>query len=169
MENGEFQPGAPETVGVYLREIRQSRGITPEEVSESTGISTSVLLALENGDREQLPAEVYIKAFYIKYAEFLGLETEEIQAKYRQQAENLKKTGRSSSLNTVITLKGQGENLFAEIFRRLFLPIAVLILGLIFYWIYKNYLAPYNPLGFYQDNIPAVYSFLASNAFGVFC
>jgi len=131
------------------------RDIALEEVSESTGISTSVLEALENGDREKLPAEVYIKAFYKKYAEYLGLDPEEIHVKIQQPAQNLKKAGSRADFSTVITLKGQEENLFVAILRRLFLPITILVLGVLFYWIYKNYLAPYNPIGSFLPLNPA--------------
>ncbi|KPJ99787.1 MAG: hypothetical protein AMJ60_03740 [Desulfobacterales bacterium SG8_35] len=146
-----------------------SRGIALEEVSDSTGISAAVLQALENEDREQLPAEVYVKAFYKKYAEYLGVDFEEIQVKYQQQTKSLKKTGQSSNFSTVITLKGQEENLLTEILRRLFLPLAILILGVLLYWIYKNYLTPFNPLGFYQKHLPSVCSFLRSNSPDFLC
>lgn len=146
-----------------------SRDIGPEEVSAATGISSTVLHALENDDREQLPAEVYIKGFYKKYAEYLGLDFEDLQAKYQQQAKSLKKTGRRFDFSTVITLRGQGEKIFTETFRRLFLLLIILVLGCLLYWIYKNYLAPYNSLGFYLDQFPAFYSLLSSNASDLFC
>jgi cytoskeleton protein RodZ len=135
-----------------------SRNITLEEVSESTGISITILHALENEDREELPAEVYIKAFYQKYAQYLDVDHEEIQAKYQQKAQSIRKSGPTSNFNTVITLKGHEENLVVEILRRLFLPLIILVLGVLIYWFYKNYLASYNPLGFYQENFPAVFS-----------
>lgn len=163
MKNHDAQLNSSETIGAYLREKRMGRDIGLEEVSASTGISPAVLRALENEDREQLPAEVYIKAFYKKYAAYLDLDPEEIQAKYLQEAQGQKKTGRKFNSSTVITLKGQEENLFAQTFRRLLLPIAVLVSGILFYWIYKNYLAPYNPLGFYQEHLPNFYSYLLSN------
>ena len=61
-----------------MQERRISLNIGLEEVSEATGISPGVLKTLENDDREQFPAEVYVKAFYKKYVEFLGLDPEEI-------------------------------------------------------------------------------------------
>ena len=162
-ENHDAQSNFSPTIGPYLREKRMHREVGLEEVSEATGISPAVLQALENEDRKQLPAEVYIKAFYKKYAEYLGLDPEEIQAKYLQQVESPKKFGRRSGFSTVITLKGQEENLFAEILRRLFLPVIILVSGLLLYWIYKNYLAPYNPLGFYQEHFPFLCSHLLPN------
>ena len=163
MEGHALRPDSPETVGAYLREKRMSRGISLEKVSESTRISIAVLRALEEEDREKLPAEVYVKAFYKKYAEFLGVKQERVQEKYRQP-QNPKKAGDSVDFSTVVTLKGKEENSFTEILRRLFLPIVIVLLGLLLYWIYSNYLASYHPLGFYRKNVPALLSFLFSSS-----
>ena len=150
--------GSPETLGSYLRTKRMSRNIALEEVSESTGISTTILQALENEDRDELPAEVYIKAFYKKYAQYLDADLEEIQAKYQQKTQSLKKSGHTSGFNTVITIKGQEENFFIETLRRLILPLIIIVSGILIYWIYKNYLTSYNPFGFLQQHLPAVFS-----------
>ena len=132
-----------------MQEKRRSRNIGLEEVSGATGISAGVLKTLENDDREQFPAEVYIKAFYKKYAKYLGLDPEEILSVYQQQSQRQSKTGGRYDFSTVVTLKGQGESLFAEIARRLFVPIIVVLGGVLLYWIYINYLAPYNPIDFF--------------------
>lgn len=155
--------GTSESLGKYLRQVRLQRNVSLKEISEATGISEAILKALEDEDRDQLPAEVYIKAFYKKYAEYLGLEPQEMVAKYHLQAMDLKKTDRKANFNTVITLKGQAENLFAETLRRLLLPVAILVLGILLYLIYKNYLTPYNFLGFYQDALQPVSSLLGRN------
>ncbi len=146
-----------------------NRDIGLEEVSTATGISSTVLRALENDDREKLPAEVYVKAFYRKYAEYLAVDFEELQAKYQQQAQNLKKPRRRFDFSTVITLRGQGGNIVIETLRRLLLPIVILLFGFLLYWIYNNYLAPNNPLGFYLEQIPAFYSSLSFKVPDLFC
>jgi cytoskeletal protein RodZ len=77
-----------------LQERRISLNIGLEEVSEATGISSGVLKTLENDDREQFPAEVYVKAFYKKYVEFLGLDPEVILSAYQQQSHKKSKARR---------------------------------------------------------------------------
>ena len=169
MNNQEAPPGSPETVGAYLRHRRMRRNIDLDEVSAATGITSTVLQALENENRAQLPAEVYIKAFYKKYAEYLGIDAAEILAKYQKQAQDLKKVDGKYNFSTVVTLKGQAENIFAETLRRLLLPIAILILGVVLYWIYKNYLAPYNPVGFYREQSSSVIAFVLANPSVFWC
>ncbi len=139
-----------DAIGMYLQEKRISRNIELEEVSEATGISTGVLKILESDNREQFPAEVYIKGFYKKYAEFLGLNPDDILSAYQQHSDRQKKTGSRSSFNTVITLKGQDEKHIGGIVRRLLLPIIIVIGIALLYWIYVNYLTAFNPLDYFR-------------------
>ena len=169
MKNDDARLGASESIGAYLRDKRISRAIALEEVAEVTGISTAVLHALENEDSEHLPAEVYIKAFQKKYADYLGLDSEEIYSKYQQQAKSLKEAGSRINFSTVIKLKGPEENLFAGLLRRLLLPVAILVSGVLLYWMYNNYLATYNPLGFYREHFLDIYAFLPTEFYGFFC
>lgn len=171
MENDVAQPATSETIGAYLRALRVMDKISLEEVSESTGISTSVISALENEDREQLPAEVYIKAFYKKYAEYLGLDPEEVMGKYEQQTgKDQKKSGRKADFSTVVTLKGHEESLIVGVFRKLFLPIVILGLGLLLYWVYRTHLAPDVPVGFFHAYSHAVSSLMPNaSCFSLTC
>ena len=133
-----------------MQERRVSLNIGLEEVSEATGISQGVLKTLENDDREQFPAEVYVKAFYKKYVEFLGLDPEEILSAYQQQSHKKSKARGRFNSSTVVTLKGQEEALFSGISRKLFVPIIVVLGAVLFYWIYSNYLASYNLVDFFK-------------------
>jgi len=105
---------------------------------------------LESDDREQFPAEIYLKAFYKKYAACLELDPEVILSVYQQQSQIKRKKGRRLNFSTVVKLKGHGESLFGEIARRLFVPIIFVLGGVLSYWIYNKFLAPYNPLDFFK-------------------
>ncbi len=54
---------ATETLGEYLRSARQAFGMDPEQVRRLTQIPEKFLLALEEGNFERLPADVYVKGF----------------------------------------------------------------------------------------------------------
>lgn len=169
MKNNDALSGTSETIGAYLRAERISRDIALEEVADATGISTRVLYALEKEDKEHLPPEIYIKAFYKKYADYLGLESEETYSKYQQQPRSLKKPGSRLNFSTVITLKGQEENFLAGFLRRLFLPVVILVSGFLLYWVYKNYLATYYPFSFYREHFSGNYALLPSEVYDFFC
>ena len=169
-KNHDARKDSARTIGTYLRDKRMNRDIDREEVSAATGISSTVLGALENDDRDNLPAEVYVKAFYRKYAEYLDVDFEELQARYQQQAQNLKKTRRRFDFSTVITLRGQGGNIVTETLRRLLLPIVILLFGFLLYWIYKNYLAPHYAVGFISGpDFPALHAFLTAYVSDFIC
>ena len=133
-----------------MQEKRISLNIGLEEVSEATGISSGVLKTLENDDREQFPAEVYVKAFYKKYAEFLALDPEKILSAYQQQSHKKSKARGRFNSSTVVTLKGQEEALFSGISRKLLVPIIVVLGAVLLYWIYSNYLFSYDPIDFFK-------------------
>jgi cytoskeleton protein RodZ len=60
-------------IGRSLREAREHRGLSPEDVQKSLNIRERYLTALEEERWELLPGEAYTKGFLRTYAEFLGL------------------------------------------------------------------------------------------------
>lgn len=71
-------------VGKLLRETREARGVTLQEVSEATNIRTRYLEAIERGEYDIIPADVYTRGFIRSYADFLGLDGPELVARYRE-------------------------------------------------------------------------------------
>lgn len=61
-------------LGQLLRERRIELGIDLDEVQTKTKIRKRYLQALENGDWNTLPGEVYARGFVRSYAELLGLD-----------------------------------------------------------------------------------------------
>src|SRR5260370_29519693 len=60
--------------GERLRREREMRGITLDEISESTKISRRHLESLEREDFDSLPGGLFNKGFVRSYARFLGLD-----------------------------------------------------------------------------------------------
>ena len=65
-----------------MRQEREQRGITLEQISRSTKIGTRFLQALEQDRFEQLPGGIFNKGFIRAYARFLGLNEEQTLADY---------------------------------------------------------------------------------------
>lgn len=61
--------------GPFLKEIREYRRASPEEIMDITKINRNYLNALENDDFSKLPASVYVRGFIAQYAKALGLES----------------------------------------------------------------------------------------------
>ena len=62
-------------VGEFLREARQARNLSIEDLSSSLRISKEQLIALEEGDENSLPERVFIRAMVRRIAERLNLDT----------------------------------------------------------------------------------------------
>lgn len=77
--------GDKTAMGVFgdrLRREREMRGITLDEISESTKISRRHLEALERERFDQLPGGVFAKGFVRAYARFLGIDEDQAVADY---------------------------------------------------------------------------------------
>jgi|TARA_B100002003_G_scaffold51318_1_gene46578 transcriptional regulator with XRE-family HTH domain len=62
--------------GARLREARELKGITLNEIAAATKISISVLEALEQNDISRLPGGIFSRAFIRSYANAVGLDPE---------------------------------------------------------------------------------------------
>lgn len=58
-------------IGEYLKQRRCEKNITLEEVASQTGIREQYLTALESGDFEKIPGDVFIKGFIRNNGNFL--------------------------------------------------------------------------------------------------
>ncbi len=72
-------------VGDRLRENRNTKNLTIEEVSAKTRISKGYIEAMENENYDVFPAKVYLLNFMKKYSEFLGLDTDAILHRVRSE------------------------------------------------------------------------------------
>jgi cytoskeletal protein RodZ len=68
--------------GEHLKREREMRGVSIEEVSAATRISTRFLEAMENDQWERLPGGVFNRGFIRSIARFLGLDEDGLVAEY---------------------------------------------------------------------------------------
>jgi cytoskeleton protein RodZ len=68
--------------GARLKQEREQRGVTLDQISQSTKIGTRFLQALEHDHFEQLPGGIFNKGFIRAYARFVGLDEEQTVADY---------------------------------------------------------------------------------------
>jgi cytoskeletal protein RodZ len=80
-----------ETIGKRLKETRQAKGLSIEDVHKKTRIHPKMLVSLEEGGPCQEIGAIYVKSFLKKYCEFLGINFEEIWQQYEPKI-NITKT-----------------------------------------------------------------------------
>lgn len=73
------------TVGQRLREAREAKGLTVEDIAAQTRIPTRHLSSLEVGDWDKLPAATYSIGFAKNYAAAIGLDRNEIGEQLRAE------------------------------------------------------------------------------------
>jgi cytoskeletal protein RodZ len=66
----------------FLRENRERRGLSLDELAVRTKIQRRYLAAMEDGDFAQLPGAAYRQAFVKSYARELGLDVQEVLERY---------------------------------------------------------------------------------------
>jgi cytoskeletal protein RodZ len=68
--------------GEHLRREREMRGVSLEELSSATRISTKFLTAIENGHWEQLPGGAFNRGYIRSASRYLGLDEDGMVAEY---------------------------------------------------------------------------------------
>ncbi|MEJ5166692.1 MAG: helix-turn-helix transcriptional regulator, partial [Thermoanaerobaculia bacterium] len=94
-----------ESVGYLLKRTREVREIELEEVSKKTKISVRFLQAIEEGRWSILPGDVFVKGFIRAYAQYLGLNPEEVVEKYVQE-----RMPKERAVEDTIKKKPRGKN-----------------------------------------------------------
>jgi transcriptional regulator with XRE-family HTH domain len=75
------------SLGEELRRERELRGISLQEISDSTKISLRYLRALEEDHLDILPGRFFTKSIIRAYAQYCGLEEEAVLNKYHEETQ----------------------------------------------------------------------------------
>ncbi|MCD2435537.1 helix-turn-helix domain-containing protein [Acidaminococcus sp. NSJ-142] len=70
-------------IGAYLRQKREEKKLSLEDIAEHTGIREPYLSALEEGEFNKIPGDVFIRGFLRNYGNYLGLDGNRIVEAYR--------------------------------------------------------------------------------------
>lgn len=76
------------SVGALLREARESLGMGLDDVAHGLRIRRAYLQGIENDDYSRLPGKTYVLGFLRSYAEFLGLDGDDVVGRYRRQLDD---------------------------------------------------------------------------------
>ena len=127
--------------GARLREARELKGITLNEIASATKISISVLEALEQNDISRLPGGIFSRAFIRSYANAVGLDPEKAVREFLDEFSfeiNKSSTSTRSTTSGHLTLTFEKEEDFES--QRLMtrtlirlLAVSVPLAGLIIY------------------------------------
>lgn len=75
-----------EPIGEFFKQVRETKGLTIDEVASKTRIRTDFVKALEDGNFAKLPDQVFARGFVRSYARSLGLDEEDAIHRFAQSA-----------------------------------------------------------------------------------
>ena len=75
-----------ESIGDFFRHVRETKGLTLDDVASKTRIHPDFLIALEEGNFTKLPDQVFAKGFVRSYARSLGLDEDDAMRRFEGSA-----------------------------------------------------------------------------------
>lgn len=71
--------------GELLRQAREAKGLSINEIGLSLKISNRILSAIEQGDLSKLPAKTFLRGFVQSYAHYLKMNVDEVLEVFREE------------------------------------------------------------------------------------
>ena len=134
-------------IGQLLRQTREAKELSLADVEEQTRIRQRYLSALESGDWDEMPNPVAARGFLRTYADFLGLDAEDLVA----QSQDFEVNGTAPASNNAPTSEYtpinldlyEGKYRRSQTLRRILGVILALIPVIILGYLLFRYGAPY--------------------------
>lgn len=123
-------------IGQKLRAARVEKGLTIDDLQQKTKIQKRYLIAIEEGQFNQLPGDFYVRAFVKQYADEVGLNSAELLNEYDASMKKAEPVAEADLANNQ-TRKTKNEDPRMEMIKK-YLPqgivilLVVVILGAIF-------------------------------------
>jgi cytoskeletal protein RodZ len=86
------------SLGIRLRELREAKGVSLDDIARSTRVGRRHLEALETDSWAELPAPVFVKGFIRAYCDFLDASPDEALGVYREATGESAKPERVQSI-----------------------------------------------------------------------
>ncbi|WP_094607545.1 Cytoskeleton protein RodZ [Sporomusa silvacetica DSM 10669] len=138
-----------QTVGEFLRAERIKKALSIKDVESAISIRALYLNAIEEGDYDIVPGEVYLKGFIRNYATFLGLDPQTVIELYCQNKEQTNENIIAEKQQEVIPVsssprRGSGGG-FKKMLTIAAMAAALIIIGLIWWLSESQQSAPVPP------------------------
>ncbi|WP_274361395.1 helix-turn-helix domain-containing protein [Paenibacillus thermotolerans] len=125
-------------LGQLLRKARMERGMSLEDLQESTKIRKRYLEAIEDGNMNVLPGNFYARAFIKQYSEAVGLDPDELLKLYSSEIPSVETESAAEPIRmkrrAVAAPERSGK--WASILLMIAFPL--LIIGVIYYYSFNN-------------------------------
>ena len=128
-------------LGRILKEAREAKGLSLDDLQQITKIQKRYLIGIEEGNYDMMPGKFYVRAFIKQYAEAVGLDAEQLFAEHQtdipapvQQEEVPKNLSRVQSRKSIAVQGSKWADLLPKI---LIAVVLVAMAAVIYYFVAK--------------------------------
>ncbi|GJL56377.1 MAG: XRE family transcriptional regulator [Nitrospirales bacterium] len=114
-----------DSIGVYLKKIREAQGLSLDQVASLTRIQPKFLQALEDEVFEQLPERVFTRGFVRTYARSLGISEEDALRRFSDSSNDYYQQGQKAQHQAQLQIQ---EEKRGKLNRNLVIIISIIIL-----------------------------------------
>ena len=127
-------------LGQKLKEAREAKGLSIDQLHEVTKIQKRYLVTIEEGDYSILPGAFYARAFIKQFAEAVGLNGEELLLEYQSvipQSESHDVPQVSKSQKTQETMQKAASLPMADHMPKILIALLVIALGVAVWFVFQ--------------------------------
>lgn len=126
-------------LGKRLKEAREQRNMSLDDLQEITKIQKRYLIAIEQGNYVIMPGKFYVRAFIRQYAEAVGLDPEELFEQYANEIPNAQQEELPGELSRVKSrqLSEQGEKVL-NILPKILIGMLAVGVAVVLWFFFQN-------------------------------
>ncbi|MCH5466970.1 helix-turn-helix domain-containing protein [Bacillus toyonensis] len=128
-------------LGQKLKEAREAKGLSIDQLHEITKIQKRHLVAIEEGNYDVLPGAFYARAFIKQYADAAGLNGEELLVEYQStipQSENRDVPQVSTGQKTQETMQKSSSLPMADHMPKILIALLVIAFGVVVWFVIQS-------------------------------
>ncbi|MDR4983611.1 helix-turn-helix domain-containing protein [Bacillus cereus] len=127
-------------LGQKLKEVREAKGLSIDQLHEITKIQKRHLIAIEEGNYDVLPGAFYARAFIKQYADAIGLNGEELLVEYQStipQSEKREVPQVSTGQKTQETMQKSSSWPIADHMPKMLIALLVIAFGVVVWFVFQ--------------------------------
>lgn len=130
-------------LGNRLKEAREAKGLSLEDLQELTKIQKRYLIGIEEGNYSMMPGKFYVRAFIKQYCEAVGLDSEEIFEQYKSEVPSVYSEELPEQLSRVQSRKNipAGDSKVVEMLPKILAVVLVIGAAVLIWVLVSNYMS----------------------------
>jgi cytoskeletal protein RodZ len=124
-------------LGQALKEAREEKGMTLDDIQNLTKIQMRYLIAIEAGDYSKLPGNFYTRAFMKSYAEAVGIDPKELFNEHSHELPKLENEVEAAPLRSRTHKVKASDSKFVDALPKIAI-VVVLVVILIGIWVFMQ-------------------------------